>query len=204
LEKPPYAMGFDSTQLADGGHTLLGRAYDAAGKTGVSEPVQFTVKNGGGATGELVLNGGFEQGSGSWSGNAQIGSFTTQPAYEGKQCAWLGGKGSARTAELYQTVNIPATASAATLSYALHIDSAEKSTWIRYDSLAVQVRNGAGTTVLKTLANHSNLDRKTGYAVESFDLSAYKGQTVQIYFKATEDRSYQSSFVIDKVSLMVR
>jgi hypothetical protein len=165
--------------------------------------VAFTINNGGGGT-ELILNGGFESGSTNWSGNSRIGAFSNQPAFEGSQCAWLGGKGAANTSELYQTVTIPATANSATLSYALHIDSAEKSSWLRYDTAVVQVRNGAGTAVLKTLANYSNLDKKAGYATKSFDLGAYKGQTIQIYIKGVEDLSYQTSFVFDKVSLIVR
>ena len=201
VNSPPYTMAFDSTILPDGSHTLTGKAYDAAGNVGSSSPLPFTVNNGGGAK-ELILDGGFESGGANWSGNGRIGAFPAQPAYEGSECAWLGGKGAANTAELYQAVTIPNTAASATLSYALHIDSAEKTSWLHYDTAVVQVRDGG--SVLKTLASYSNLDKVTGYVHKSFDLSAYKGQAVQIYIKAVEDSSYQTSFVFDQVSLSVR
>jgi hypothetical protein len=69
-----------------------------------------------------------------------------------------------------------------------------------YDTLTVQLQNSSGT-VLATLATYSNLNANTGYAKKTFDVSAYKGQTVKIYFKGVEDAQDQTSFVIDDVSL---
>lgn len=203
LIHPPYTLGFEAETLGVGRHTLLGKAYDAAGNIGTSLPFPFDIIEPV-AGNDLILNGGFELGAGNWSGNGRIGSFANQPPYEGKQCAWLGGMGFRNTAELYQTVAIPAAARSATLSFALHIDSAEKSGWLRYDTAVVEVRDSAGTSVLKTLASYSNLDRNAGYAVKSFDLGSFKGRSVQIRFKAIEDLSYQTSFVFDKVSLSIQ
>ena len=197
-DSPPYALTFDSTALANGPHSLVGKAYDAAGNVGISAAAAFTVDNAG--TGGLIVNGGFEAGRSGWSGSGRIGSFPGQPPFEGSQCAWLGGKGSVNTSDLYQTLTIPAGAASATLSFALHIDSAERTNWLRYDTLQVQVRNATGSP-LKTLASYSNLDHNSGYAAKSLDLSTYQGQTVQIYFKAVEDSSYQTSFVLDRVRL---
>ncbi len=67
----------------------------------------------------------------------------------------------------------------------------------------MKVLNSSGTA-LATLAPYSNLNKATGYTVKSFDLSAYKGQTIRIQFSETEDSSLQTSFVIDKVSLIVK
>jgi hypothetical protein len=39
---------------------------------------------------------------------------------------------------------------------------------------------------------------------KSFDLSAYKGQTVRIYFEGVEDSSVATSFLIDDVSVMAK
>ena len=36
-----------------------------------------------------------------------------------------------------------------------------------------------------------------------FDLAAFKGQTVRIYFNGTEDASLQTSFFIDDTALTV-
>ena len=69
-----------------------------------------------------------------------------------------------------------------------------------YDTLNVQVRNSAGT-VLATLATYSNLNKNTGYAQKTFDLTAYKGQTIQVYLVGTENSSLQTSFIVDDFAL---
>jgi len=53
---------------------------------------------------------------------------------------------------------------------------------------------------LTTLATYSNLNETTGYTLKTFDLSAFRGQTIRIYFLGTEDSSLQTSFVIDDTS----
>ncbi len=150
---------------------------------------------------ELMVNGGFESGTTGWTGTTgDIGTFTGEAAFQGTKNAWMGGNGSAITETLAQTVSIPSTATTATLSFYLHIDTAETGSTV-YDKLTVQVRNTSGT-VLKTLATYSNVNAATGYQQRTFDLSAYKGQTIQIYFTETEDASLQTSFVLDNVSLI--
>jgi hypothetical protein len=109
--------------------------------------------------------------------------------------AWLDGYGSAHTDSILQSVTIPATATSASLSFWLHIDTKDTST-IVHDTLNVQVRNSSGT-VLATLATYSNLNAAAGYQQVSFDLSSYKGQTVQIYLVGVEDSSLTTSFVVD-------
>jgi Zn-dependent metalloprotease len=41
----PYSMTFDSTALSNGTHTLVAKAYDAAGNVGTSTSVSFSVSN---------------------------------------------------------------------------------------------------------------------------------------------------------------
>jgi len=43
----------------------------------------------------------------------------------------------------------------------------------------------SGTTTT-TLATYSNLNKNTGYAQKSFDLSSYKGKTVTLKFLAAK------------------
>ncbi|MFD8786775.1 hypothetical protein ACFV04_31395, partial [Kitasatospora sp. NPDC059599] len=81
----------------------------------------------------------------------------------------------------------------ATLSFWLHIDTAESGT-TAYDKLTVLV-NG---TTLKT---YSNVDAAAGYQQRTFDLSAYAGQSVTVKFNGVEDSSLQTSFVIDDTSI---
>jgi hypothetical protein len=153
---------------------------------------------------ELMVNGTFETATTPWAGTTgDIGSFTGEPAYAGTRNAWMGGNGSAITETLGQTVAIPSAITKATLSFFLHIDTAETTTATAYDTLSVQVRNTAGT-VLQTLVTYSNLNKATGYQQRTFDLTAFKGQTVQIFFNEKEDSSLQTSFVLDNVSLIVQ
>ena len=85
----------------------------------------------------------------------------------------------------------------------LHIDTAETTTTSAFDTLQVQIRNSSGT-VLATLATYSNLNKNTGYAQKSFDVTAYKGQTIQVFLVGAEDSSLQTSFVVDDFALNVQ
>ncbi len=137
-----------------------------------------------------------------WSGTTgAIGSAAGQAAYDGVRFAWLGGNGYGSRESLSQAVSIPASATAAELSFALHIDTAEFDTPnYPYDKLTVTVRDAAGQ-LLGTLASFSNLSRASGYQVHAYSLLAYKGQSVTLTFDVREDVSLQTSFVIDKVSV---
>ena len=195
----PYSMTLDSTTLTNGSHTLTGKAYDAAGNVGTSTGVTFSVSNATSGT-ELILNGGFESGATSWTQTTGvIGSFTGEPAHAGTQDAWMCGYGSAHTDYVYQQFAIPSTATG-TLTFWMHIDTAETTTSRAYDTMKVQVLNTSGT-VLATLATYSNLNKNTGYTQKSLSLAAYKGQTIRLRFYSVEDSSLQTSFVIDDVSV---
>jgi Zn-dependent metalloprotease len=151
---------------------------------------------------DLIANGSFESGANGWMASANvIGAWPRQPAFDGSKYAYLGGKGVAYTGMLAQSIAIPASATTAKLSFALHIDSAETSTRTAYDKLVVTVKSSTGT-VLGTLATYSNLNKAAGYTIRSFSLLPYKGQTVTLSFAASEDTSLQTSFVVDKVSLL--
>ena len=58
--------------------------------------------------------------------------------------------------------------------------------------------------MLATLVTYSNLNANTGFAQKTFDLSAYKGQTIQVYLVGVEDASLQTSFVVDDFALNVQ
>ena len=175
-----------------------------AGGTATSSG-SFTVT--GCSSSQLLGNPGFENGSSApapWvPTSGVIDNSTGEAAHSGSWKAWLDGYGSAHTDSVYQDVTIPSTATTATLSFWLHIDTAETTTTTAYDTLKVQVRNTANT-VLATLATYSNLNHNTGYAQKSFDVSSYRGQTIRVYFLGVEDSSLQTSFVIDDTALNVQ
>ncbi|MCK9195344.1 MAG: Ig-like domain-containing protein, partial [Nevskia sp.] len=197
----PYSVTFDSTTLTNASHSLVARAYDAAGNVGTSSTVTFSVNNAVAAT-QLITNGGFESASTGWTATAGvITNSTGEPARTGSYKAWLNGYGTAHTDTLRQTVAIPANAGTVTLSLWLHIDTAETTTTTAYDRLTVQLRSTSGA-VLTTLATYSNLNKATGFIQRSFDISAYRGQSVQLYFTGTEGGTLQTSFVVDDVSIL--
>jgi serine protease len=161
---------------------------------------------GGGTPSQLLGNTGFENGTSSapWTASTGvISNSTSQPTHGGTWNAWMNGYGSAHTDTLSQSVAIPSGRTSATLSFFLHIDSAETTTTSAFDTLRVQVLNSSGT-VLATLATYSNLNKATGYTQRSFNLAAYIGQTVTLRFNGTEDASLQTSFVVDDVTLTVQ
>ncbi|MFF3611695.1 M1 family aminopeptidase [Streptomyces sp. NPDC002580] len=145
---------------------------------------------------QVVTNGGFESGTSPWtqSSTTVITNRSGQSAHGGTSFAWLDGVGGTHTDTLSQSVTIPSGCSSASLTFWLHIDTAETTSSTAYDKLTAKI----GST---TLATYSNLNKATGYAQKTFDVSAFAGQTVTLAFTGTEDSSLQTSFVLDDVAL---
>ena len=184
------------TPTTAGTYNATATATSSGGASSGSTSFTFTVSGGGGGcSGQRLGNPGFETGSASpWTSSAGVvDSSASQPARSGAWKAWLDGYGSTHTDTLSQSVSIPS-GCGATLSFYLHIDSAETTTSTAYDKLTVKI----GTT---TLATYSNLNKAAGYTLRSFNVSAFAGQTVTIGFTGTEDSSLQTSFVIDDTAL---
>jgi aminopeptidase S len=152
------------------------------------------------AGGNLLANPGFESGATSWTGTSgPITSNTGRPARTGTWKAWLGGNGRTSTESVQQQVTIPASATAASLSYWLRTDTAETGS-TAYDTLKVQVISGGTTTTLRTA---SNAGATATYAQATHSLLAYRGKTITVKFLATEDSSLQTSFVLDDTAVTV-
>ena len=156
---------------------------------------------------QLLGNPGFENSSANpapWTVSAGvIDNSTGEPAHSGTWKAWLDGYGSTHTDTISQTVTLPRTITKATLSFYLHIDTAETTRTQAYDTLKVQIRSASGS-VLATPATYSNLNAASGYSLRIFDVSTYKGQTVQVYLIGSEDSSLQTSFIADDFALNVQ
>ena len=71
-----------------------------------------------------------------------------------------------------------------------------------YDRLFVEVRSTWGA-LLGTLATYSNANETTIgiYSQKSFSLASWRGQTVRVQFRVTNDFTLPTSFRIDDVSL---
>ncbi|MGW4161400.1 putative Ig domain-containing protein [Streptomyces sp. NPDC004788] len=199
---PPGLSINSSTGLISGTPTTTGTynvtvtAKDTTNAAGnASFTWTITPTGGGCTTTQLLGNPGFETGSASpWTATTGVvDNSSGEAAHSGSWKAWLDGYGSTHTDSLSQTVTIPAGCHA-TLTYYLHIDTAETTTSTAYDKLTVQANS-------TTLASYSNLNKNTGYTQKTFDLSSFAGQTVTLKFNGTEDSSLQTSFVIDDTAL---
>jgi hypothetical protein len=199
------SFAWNTNPVANGSHSLVVKAYDAANNIGTSPTVTVTVSNT--VASQLLGNSGFENGSTNpapWTATSGvIDNSTGEAAHSGSWKAWLDGYGTTHTDTLSQTVTLPSTLSSASLTFWLHIDTAETTTTTAFDTLRVQVTNTSGM-VLATLATYSNLNHNTGYTQKSFDVSAFKGQTIKILLTGTEDSSLQTSFVMDDFALTVQ
>jgi len=206
------AVWGDSSTIDDGtgqsGNTLFDGWDDPAGTDralalNATDWLAGTGSTGGGGGGggggscaspgqQLLGNPGFETGSASpWSATTGvIANSSNEPPHGGSYDAWLDGYGTTTTDTLAQTVTVPSGCTA-TLTFWLHIDTAETTTSTAFDKLTVK----SGST---TLATYSNLDKNTGYVQRSFPLS---GSTVALSFTGVEGNQLQTSFVIDDVAV---
>ncbi|MFG3586309.1 hydrolase [Streptomyces sp. NPDC047990] len=208
----------DSSPIDDGTGQSGNTLYDGWNDTGATNAalalnatawLAGTGGSGGGGGGggtctaaQLLANPGFESGSSSWTASSGvITNSSGEAARTGSYKAWMDGYGSAHTDTLAQTVTLPS-GCAATLTFYLHVDTAETTTSTAYDTLKAQVLNSSGT-VLSTLATYSNLNAASGYTLRSLNLSAYAGQTVTVRFTGTEGSTLQTSFVLDDTALNV-
>lgn len=196
----PYSASLDSTTLSNGSHSLVAKAYDAAGNVGTSSAVAFSVSNGSSAV-QLISNSGFESGTSNWTqSSGAITSSSSVAAHAGSWKAWLDGYGSSHTDYVRQKITVPASARQVTWDFYVLINTSETTSSMAYDTLKAQVLNSSGS-VIATLGTWSNLNATGGYVKHTLDLSAYAGQTIWINFNGSEDSSAQTSFVVDDVSV---
>jgi hypothetical protein len=108
---------------------------------------------------------------------------------------------NSNSGQSYQTVTIPS-AAPANLTFWLNVTSSETTTSTQYDRLFVEVRNTGGT-LLGTLGTYSNLNKGTAgvYSQKSFSMASWRGQTVRVQFRQTNDSSLPTTFRVDDVSL---
>lgn len=151
---------------------------------------------------ELIVNGGFEGSASPWIGSGTGYFYTANGNFPRGGTGYIYfGVNNSVSGQSYQTVAIPTTATG-TLNFYLNVASSETTTTTAYDRLFVEVRNTSGT-LLATLGTFSNLNKAAAgvYTLRSFNVAAYKGQTVRIQFRSTMDSSITSTFRVDDVSL---
>ncbi|MEA3377753.1 MAG: PKD domain-containing protein, partial [Chloroflexota bacterium] len=153
---------------------------------------------------DLIVNGGFESGPPAppWVQYSSEGleMIDELGARTGNWGVYMGGLTSVLD-QIYQTVTIPATADPPQLSYwrlIRTVDSKETA----YDEMRCVVWDASGE-VLAFCGKFSNVDQSRDWVHETYDMSQFTGQTVDVGFKAFNDDLYDTQFFIDDVSLTV-
>lgn len=158
---------------------------------------------------EIISNGDFEQGVTSWTRSNDFYVSTDTQLYPyphaGSSYAWLansdGTPGNSLAGSLSQSIQVPLDANTVTLSFWYNITS-EETAAVPKDVLSVMILDAAGAPLALAKAL-SNLDKQTtlgDYRQVSFDLTPYRGQTIQLKFIGTTDGYAPTAFRIDDVS----
>jgi hypothetical protein len=150
------------------------------------------------ACSQAIANGGFEAGTTGWtlSGASRV---TAPASGHGSYSLRLGGAlNSSQSA--YTTITIPAGTRRAQLSYFWYMTTAE-GPGHPYDFFYAQVHSSSGTVLASIDYRSDGWPSGQWMRAENLDLTPWAGQTVRVYFYATNDSSLPTSFYVDDISL---
>ncbi len=149
-----------------------------------------------------VVNGGLEGSVSPWTLTGNGSFYTANGSNPNGGSGYLYfGAGSNRTGLGYQLISIPSNAPSANLRFALSVSTAETVNRAD-DKLEVRIYNSSGSFV-ETLDTYDNRNNTGGGYVQSssYNLSAYKGQSIYIAFSVSTDSSLNTTFRVDDVSV---
>jgi poly(hydroxyalkanoate) depolymerase family esterase len=183
----PYAIALDTRTLANGGHTLGARAFDAAGNQATAATRTVTVQNSGGGGSKLETfsaNGGADQPG--WS----FGVWATTTAKDATGAA--GSRSLTATAQAaFGTVTRTATWSGLVLGAAPRLSYQRQLTMSNANIMAstsfqVIVNDGSDHVVdAKTVSGFASYNESVWTSRANVDLSAYAGRTVTLKLVVT-------------------
>jgi hypothetical protein len=133
-----------------------------------------------------LSNGGFETGDLScWTTGGVYTPFaTTVQKHSGSYSAQLGSSVAPEPngdSSIYQSINVPSNVTTATLTFWYWPSTTDT---ITYDWQEAQVRNSSGTMLAQIFKLASNTQ---AWTQKTFDLTPYKGQTIELYFNVYGD-----------------
>ncbi|OJH38687.1 M4 family metallopeptidase [Cystobacter ferrugineus] len=201
-----FTKVLSTSSVGDGRHTLVVKATDEAGNTSTSELVSFYLDSN---RGQLVSNPDFE---------LLIDGWTVKTPYPGSNTINLFGHSGffyfrfsntqgPNTSSLSQFVAVPADTVSATYSFWLWVTSNAFTDGAPHHTFTAKVRDANGND-LRTLETFSNVDASDDYAEHRYDLSEFKGQTIELFFESNVEEAPQQPngrtyFALDDVYLEV-
>lgn len=153
----------------------------------------------------LIQDSSFEAGLPNpvWQTSSNISSdilddTADPPPHSGSWKAWLGGDDWVRES-LWQTITVPADATALQVSYWWRVSTLELNHY--FDIMLVQIRNATGSP-LETLETLTDGDAASVWDQSTFTITTYAGQTIQLAFVVETDEDNPTSFFVDDISVL--
>jgi len=153
---------------------------------------------------DLLVNGSLEGTIVPWIGSGPGFFYTSRgnnPSRGGTGYVYLGVNDRA-AGQVYQTVSIPTTA-LGRLTFSLNVTSSERSFDDARDHMWFEVRDTSGHALTHYLpyTNRDNMIVPWIYQQRIFNLSYFRGKTVRIQFRVSNNNTSPTVFRIDNVSL---
>jgi poly(hydroxyalkanoate) depolymerase family esterase len=202
----PYSVSVDTTRLANGSHSLVARAVDAAGNAGSSPAVSITVQNGGGGGGHVeTFSGANGPDNAGWS----LGGWTLSS----KDATGTPGSRSitATAAPAFNSVTRTATwtglalGAAPRLSYLRQLALSDANI-LASAGLSIIINDGSDHVVdAKSISGFTSYTESSFTARDNIDLSAFAGKTVTLELVVTASDSSSTvtsaTAVIDQIQI---
>ncbi len=158
------------------------------------------------ASGSLIQNGGFENGTQPWQESSTGGYeiIDTTNAHAGQYSAYLCGYGNCDDS-IAQSFLLPNSANTITVSYWYYSDTS-RTTSRCTDRFKAMLLDSSGQAIAQ-LQHACNTGATNGWVQESFDvtgaLSSYAGQAVTLVFEGTTSHGYYATtdFFVDDVAV---